>query len=169
MSNIIKERREAYVEVLEILDNMDTYYKEKVPLNIIRHFKDNASKEYKFNIDLFKPLEEQKLKDITKNVLAMLNLNYWCETEEEKKEWAEIYARNQKNQEKLKEKYDLNDVFNKRKEQTLEKIKEDKELEEKRLQEEVTMLETARLEIVEYEETLIKKVIDKIKSFFNKY
>lgn len=168
MKELAKERREAYVEVLEILDNMDIYYKEKVPLNIIRHFKDNASKEYKFNIDLFKPLEEQKLKDITKNVLAMLNLNYWCETEEEKKEWAEIYARNQKNQEKLQEKYNLDDVFNKRKEQTLEKLREDKELEGKRLQEEAAMLEAARLEIVQYEEPLLEKVINKIKSFFNK-
>ena len=134
-------------------------------------FKENASEDYKFNIDLSIPFEEHNLKDITLNVLAMLNLNYWCETEEEKHEWEVIYNQNKKKyEEELQKKHNnLDNIFNKRKEQTFKKRIEDKELQEKRLQEEADMLEAARIEIVEYEETLLKKVINKIKTFFNKY
>lgn len=165
MKGLTKERREAYVEVLEILDNMETYYKEKIPLDLIKFFKENASKEYEFNMDLSIPFEEHNLKDVTLNVLAMLNLNYWCETEEEKQKWTAIYEKNEKkHEEDLQKKYNLDNVFNKRKEEILEKLREDKELEQKRLQEEATMLE-----IAEYEETLFRKIINKIKKFLNKY
>jgi len=170
MNRITKERREAYVEVLEILEKMDTYYKEKIPLNIREHFKENASQEYEFYIDLSIPFEDLNLKEITLNILATLNLNYWCETEEEKQKWTSIYVENEKKYEQeLQEKYNLDDIFNKRKEQIFKKHMEDKELEEKRLQEEETMLEAAKLELVGYEETLLKKFINKIKKFFNKY
>jgi len=167
MNNITKERREAYVEVLEILENMDAYYKEKIPLNVRKHLKENASTEYKFYINLSKPLEEQNLNDITKNILATFNLEYWCETEEEKQKWESIYSRNkEKYEQELNKKYNLDNIFTKRKEQILKKRIEDKKLEEKRIQEEIAMLEAARLEIVEYEETLLEKIINKLKSFF---
>lgn len=156
MSYITKERREAYVEVLQILDNMDIYYKEKIPLNVREHLRANASKEYVFNLDLLKPLEQQNLKNITKNVLATFNLNYWCESEQEKEKWEKIYTRNRKkHDEELNEKYNIDNVFEKRRKNSLEKVKNN-----------ITE-EAPKLDIVEYEETLLEKVINKIKSFFN--
>lgn len=101
-----KERKEAYVEVLEILSHMDRKYVEKVPLKLIDFFKNNASKEYKFTIDLSIPLEEYEFSQITLNILAMLNLNYWCESEEHKEELLNKYYNNElKHQEEIREKY----------------------------------------------------------------
>lgn len=109
-----KERREAYVEVLEVLNNMDAKYVKKVPTKLIEFFKDNASKEYEFYLEENIPFAEQKLKDITINVLAMLNLNYWCESEEHKKELLKKYYDNEmKYQEKIMEQYSTDKLFKK--------------------------------------------------------
>ena len=115
MTQMTQERREAYVEVLEALSHMDNKYVDKVPLKLREFFKNNASNEYRFHIDLSVPLEEYKFKEITLNVLAMLNLNYWCESEEHKKELLNQYYQNElKNQEKLREKYNTDNLFKKK-------------------------------------------------------
>jgi len=107
-----KERREAYVEVLEVLEHMDSKYKEKIPKKLIEFFINNSSKEYKFHLKDNTPLEEQNLKEITINVLAMLNLNYWCESEEHKKELLKKYYDNEmKYQEKVMEQYSADELF----------------------------------------------------------
>ena len=79
MIEISKERKEAYVEVLEILKYMDKKYVSKIPLELREFFERSASKEYVFSIDKSKTLEEHELKENTINILAMLNINYWCE------------------------------------------------------------------------------------------
>lgn len=112
INQITKERSESYTEVLEILNNMEFKYIEKIPLELREFFKKNASKEYKFHIDSSIPLEEYKLKDNTINILAMLNLNYWCESEEHKQELLKKYYKNDiKKQEELDNKYNLDDLF----------------------------------------------------------
>jgi len=116
MNQMIKERREAYVEVIEILKHMDKEYTAKIPLELREFFERNASKEYKFNIDSKIPLEEYKLKDNTINILAMLNLNYWCESEQHKQELLKKYKENDlKYEQELKNKYDTGNLFNKNK------------------------------------------------------
>jgi len=107
-----KERREAYVEVLEVLNNMDSKYIEKIPKKLIQFFINNSSKEYRFHLKDNIPLEEQNLKEITINVLAMLNLNYWCESEEHKKELLKKYYDNEmRYQGKIMEKYSTDQLF----------------------------------------------------------
>lgn len=116
-----KERREAYVEVLEVLNNMDSKYIEKIPKKLIEFFINNSSKEYKFHLKENIPLEEQKLKEITINVLAMLNLNYWCESEEHKKELLKKYYDNEmKYQEKIMEQYSTEKLFKKERKTVIE-------------------------------------------------
>lgn len=107
-----KERKEAYVEILEILKHMESKYVEKVPTKLREFFKDNASKEYKFNLDKTIPFEEQELKQSTISILAMLNYNYWCEDEEHKKYLLNKYTENEiKYQEMLMEKYSTDNLF----------------------------------------------------------
>ena len=107
-----KERKEAYVEVLEILNNMDSKYIKKVPKKLIDFFINNSSKEYKFYLDRTVPFEEQILKEETINILAMLNLNYWCEDEEHKKSLLKKYYDNEmKYQEKIMEQYSTDKLF----------------------------------------------------------
>ena len=85
-------------------------YVEKLPGKLIEFFKDNSSVEYKFTLD--KPIEEKKLKKETLNLLAMINLNYWCEDEEHKKHLLTKYHQNEiKLQEELLEKYNYDNLF----------------------------------------------------------
>lgn len=112
MQQITKERRESYVEVMEILNNMDSKYIEKVPNQLIEFFINNSSKEYKFTLDKTIPFEEQRLKENTINILAMINLNYWCESEEHKKYLLQKYYDNEmKYQQKIMEQYSTEKLF----------------------------------------------------------
>lgn len=108
------ERKEAYVEVLEILKHMDPKYVEKVPTKLRAFLKKNAAKEYKFKLDKNIPFEEQILKQSTISILAMINYNYWCEDEEHKKYLLNKYNENEiKYQKKLMEKYSKENLFKK--------------------------------------------------------
>lgn len=121
-----KERTEAYVEVLEILEHMDNKYVEKIPFELIDFFNKNASKEYKFKLNETIPFEEQVLKETTINILAMLNLNYWCEDEEHKKELLEKYYNNELiYQQELNKKYSTENLFKKQKKIISVNVQED--------------------------------------------
>ena len=115
MNQLTKERREAYVEVLEVLKHMERKYVAQIPIELREFFERNASREYKFNIDPSKPLEEYELKENTINILAMLNINYWCEDEGHKEELLKKYYENDKRKEEaLRKKYNPDNLFNKK-------------------------------------------------------
>ena len=76
----------AYAEVDEILNCIEESYKSRVPEKGRLFFKEERDREYKVMIDPKKPLSNQNLKRKTIILLAMLNLNYWCDSEEEKQE-----------------------------------------------------------------------------------
>ena len=104
----------AYSEVYEILNLLEDEYLLKVPKKLINMFKEQRDLEYKPQIDLTKPLEEQKLKRKTIVLLAMLNLNYWCDNEKEKKEFLEELKRNEEYEKSfLEEAYDIDNLFKK--------------------------------------------------------
>ena len=130
---------------------MGTEYQEKIPKKLIDFFETNSAKDYKFNIDLAIPLKEQKLKTKTLSLLAMLNLNYWCNSEEEKQELLKHYSENEKKyQEELREKYNVNNIF--------KNSNQEDEIEENIIQNKVAL--------VEYKESIFKRFINKIKSVF---
>lgn len=146
------ERMEAYVEVIEILKHMDKKYVEKVPQKLKDFFENNCSKEYKFNLNLDKPLAEQNLKSKTLAILGMLNVNYWCENEEAKQKLlAQYYEEERLYQEELREKYNPDNIFKNR--------NQEKSIEENIVKEEVAL--------VEYKESIFRKVINKIKKIFH--
>ena len=100
------ELLKAYAEVDEILANMESIYVEKIPKKIRELFSNNRLEGYTPNINSKIPLDEQNLQKKTYSILAMLNLNYWCENENEKQELIAIYAENdRKKEEELREKY----------------------------------------------------------------
>lgn len=81
-----RDEKIAYAEVDEILNCIEESYKSRVPKKVRLFFKEERDKEYKVSIDINKPLENQNLKRQTIVLLAMINLNYWCDSEEEKQE-----------------------------------------------------------------------------------
>ena len=106
------ELLKAYAEVDEILANMESVYIDKIPKKIRELFANNKLEGYTPNINPKIPLDEQKLQKKTYSILAMLNLNYWCENEKEKQELISIYAENdRKKEEELREKYNPDNLF----------------------------------------------------------
>ena len=138
----------AYSEVYSILNLMDNYYVEKIPMQLREIIKNERQEDYEPEIKTDVPLDEQKLQNKTFSILAMLNLNYWCESEEEKQELIKLYAGNdEKKEAEIREKYNPDNIFN-------------NNASANNSNENTAM--------VEYKESFIKKIIDKIKNFFKR-
>ena len=104
--------REAYAEVDNFIECLDSYDKNKVPESIRKYLKKEKSKTYNKIIDVNQPIKDQNLKDETLAIIAMLNLKYWCDDEEEKKRLIKIYSKNEdKYQKELREKYGVENLF----------------------------------------------------------
>ena len=138
----------AYAEVDEILNVIDKEYLDKVPVNIRTFFENARLKDYKPNINIQLPLNEQKLQRKTLVFLAILYLNYWCNSEEEKQELLHEFSNNEKiQQQELRKKYDPNKIFNNNHD----------------------IKKSESLEIIEYKkDNIFKKIINKIISIFKK-
>ena len=108
--------RNAYAEVDNFIECLDSYDKNKVPDDIREYFKREKRKNYDKMIDVNQPIKNQNLMDETLAIIAMLNLKYWCDDEEEKKRLIDIYLENERKiRDELKEKYDIERVFKERK------------------------------------------------------
>ncbi len=146
------ELLKAYAEVDVILSLMENTYVEKIPKSMIELFKKEKLQGYKPNINPKIPLDEQNLQKKTYAILAMLNLNYWCENEKEKQKLLALYSENDKKREaELRKKYNPDNLFNV------------KELHEVKLEDEIQN----NTSLIKYEEkSLIKRIINRIMSFF---
>ena len=111
MSLSIKTRQ-AYSEIDELLGLLSEEQRNEIPKKLREFFKEEKDKEYVKNIDSNIPIKQQNLKEETLAIIALLNLQYWCKDEEEKKRLQAIYNQNEKKyQEKLYEEYNPNDIF----------------------------------------------------------
>lgn len=141
----------AYSEVCTILNMLEDEYKERVPKNVMDFFEEERDKEYNPIIDVNIPLEKQNLKRKTLVLLAILNLNYWCDSEEEKQEILDSFAKNEElkrlKEKELTENYNINNLFNK--------------IENTENKTEVSLIEYK-------EQNFIQKIISKIKSLFRR-
>ena len=143
----------AYAEVDKILSYMEIKYVEKIHKKMKELFKSEKLQGYEPKIDKDLPLDQQNLQRKTLAILTLLNLNYWCESQEEKQELIKAYSENDKKREKeMREKYNPDNIFKKNNAaKEMEKVTED-----------VTLL-------VEYkEESFIKKLLNKIKRLFKR-
>ena len=116
----MEERRKAYVEVLEVLKHMEPKYVAQIPEELMKFFWYHCDQNYHFQIDPAKPLDQNEFKEQTITILAMLNLNYWCETEEHRQELLQQYKENQRvYDEEIRKKYSPEDLFKNRKKQEI--------------------------------------------------
>ena len=135
--------RQAYSEVDEFLGLISNEHRNKIPKKLREFFREEKDTNYIKGINPNVPIKNQKLKEETLGIIALLNLQYWCEDENEKKRIKEVYAKNEKRyQEYLQVQFNPNEIF-KKKEPTQES-----------------------LSIVEYKESIIKKLVNKIKNIF---
>lgn len=103
----------AYAELLEILTFTDESLVNKIPKKLMNIFHTYASPTYEKHLDRNIPLEDQDVSKKTAALIALLSLNYWCESEEEKAELKSILAENEKiKEQELREKYNPDNIFN---------------------------------------------------------
>ena len=102
----------AYSEVYEILNLLEDEYKNRVPKKVIEFFERERDEKYNPIIEIDVPLDKQNLKRETMVLLAILNMNYWCDNEDEKQEMLKSFNENEVSK-KLIKSYDvLNKVIN---------------------------------------------------------
>lgn len=99
---MLKDNMLAYAEVDEIIELLEKEYRERVPKKVRDFFKEERMKNYNPKIDIEKPLIEQNLKRETLVLLAILNINYWCDSEEEKQKFMNEMAKNEKKSKNLR-------------------------------------------------------------------
>ena len=138
---------EASVEVLDILNHMNIKDVSKVSKKFITFLNENASKEYISNLDYSKRLNDMELKEETRGLLAIMYKKYRCPKKKKQDCKKKFYENEQKYQEELREKYNPNNIFSKKQENTIEP-------------------ENSQTQLIEYKETFFRKFLNKIKSFF---
>ena len=142
----------AYAEIDEILNLLEDKYREKVPEKVRTFFKEEKMVDYKPTIDVNTPLIQQNLKRETIVLLAILNINYWCENEEEKQFFLNELAKNEEEKKRLEEKYNPDNLFKNNNDVSPDKI-----------------VEPQNISMVEYKKQVIfKRILDKITRFFKK-
>ena len=75
----------AYSEVLERLKHISQEDYEKIPKSKIELYKENANKNYVFNYNPTKTLNEQNVSKIAKGIIAILFRDYWATPEQREK------------------------------------------------------------------------------------
>lgn len=111
-----KESQLAYAEVDAILNMLETEAVEKIPLKVREFFKNEKDKNYIPKIsENFYDIDNIELMRETICLLTILDINYWCETEEEKQFILNKLKENDKiKEEELREKYNPDNIFKNR-------------------------------------------------------
>ena len=134
--------RQAYCEVDEFLNIISVESKNKVPEYLREFFNKEKDETYIKRIIPSIPIKEQSLKEETLAIIAWLNLEYWCQDEDEKKRLKEVYENNEKKYNELVQvEFSPNEVF-KQKEHTT----------------------TSNIPIVKNKESNIKRLVSRLKS-----
>ena len=142
----------AYAEVIEVIDNMNLKDKNKIPKKVYDFFVEKSNKDYIKHLDKDIFLQDQEIREDTKAILAILLISYLCETENEKKQLLEMFKNNElKYQDEMREKYNPNIIFKNR--------IINNQADEKTIENDIAL--------VEYKESIFRRVINKIKSFFH--
>lgn len=90
----ILETMMAYSEIWAIINLLEDSYVLRIPHQVKAFFEEERLKDYEPSIDIDIPLTEQNLQRKTIVLLALLNVNYWCDTEEEREVWLREMAKN---------------------------------------------------------------------------
>lgn len=110
---VTNEFAEASAELIEILKYIPKTEVEKIPLKLRGFFEDVSKPNYNVRIDPQKPLEEQDLKEKTKDLITVIYRNYWCTEEEKRILDKQLLENDKKYEEELRKKYDPDKLFEK--------------------------------------------------------
>ena len=148
MNNI---NSEIYVDISVIISMMPTEMKSKISNSFINFIENNKSNNYVSNINPNIPLKEQNIRKETKEMLGIIYRDYLCNEEEKINLLQEEKRELTKLEDEKREIYNPDNIFKKN------NLKDNNE--EKSIKDEVS--------IVEYKESIIKRIITKIKNLFH--
>lgn len=148
----IDNYEEAYAEVIEVLNYIPMNEYKKIPKKYIVFMEENCSENSSFIYNIALPFEKQNISDTAKNILGMIFRLFVIE--QSKKNELNNKEQEKKKQEELEKyiKYNPDNLFKDKKETS-------KTIEETRSKE---------VDLVEYNESLLKKIWNKIISIFKK-
>ena len=136
-----------YAELSEILKMMEPEEVNKIPKKLLEVIEKEKSNTYIPNYDSKIELNSQNIKKETLAMLALLYINYWCEDENEKKEYLKLIEKNeQKYQVELNKKTDITKFFESEKKERIQ-------------EQSLTVVEN---------KNLITRIIEKIKKLWKK-
>lgn len=138
-------------ELEYVLKKLDNKYLQNIPQEVWNYINENKDRDYIFEYDESKKLEEQKLHLDTVSMLTYINIEYLLEGEQ-KKEMILLLREDETIAEKQKrEKYNPDNIF--------KNYNKENKIEENIIKDEVAM--------IEYKGVLFQKFINKIKSIFH--
>lgn len=145
------ETKQAYSEVCKVLENMPNEYISKIPKKIIKLFETERLENYEPNINKSNPLDKNKLSKKAMVIIAMLNYQYWCPNKKVKDDLYKTYlSNNDKYQREIEKKYSVDNLFKNKNNITQ------------------VYNEVENVAMVEYKESVFKRIINKIKNIFHK-
>lgn len=142
---------EAITEVLAILDYTEVEAVNKISKKFLKFLEENSLKTYNPKFDTSKSINELNLNPKTEALLGIIYLNYWANGEEREAFKKKLKENEIRYQETLKEKFSTENMFQKNTENIVNH------------EENIKVQETNLTEIKK--ETLIQKIINKIKKF----
>ena len=99
-------------ETLQYLKGINQEDLNKIPSKFIKFLNDNCSKNYECDFDYNKPLKELNISEEARGIIAMICLNYWCITDEQKEKFKSHLTKNElKFQEEVRRKYNPDNLF----------------------------------------------------------
>ena len=140
------EYSEAAVEVLGVIHCLEEEEQKKIPKFIIRYLEDNQSTTYNPNIDFSDNIENLKLMDKTKQILAGIYMDYLVNEEEREEYNKKLIDNETKYQEELKKSYDVDVFKNKNNNYKVEE----------------------NMALIEVKENILSRIIKRIKKIFMK-
>ena len=147
----------AMSETLHYLKGINQKDLDRIPNKFIQFLNDNCLIDYECNFDYTKPLKELDIYNEARGLIAMICLNYWCTSKEQKEIFKKHLTENElKYQEKLRKKYNPDNIFNNKPNYVKESIKE-------------SNIQEENMAMVEYTEfKWYQKIFNKILYIFRK-
>ena len=145
----MSNRKNAYAEVYTILQELNEEEYNKIPPEVIKTIEANRNEEYEYELDDELDLKDQPMLPETKAILFNLFRDYLATPEQKAKIIRMQNEARQKNELKKQQMYNT-DVFADKPNESL------------------TENNNEIMQIVEYKESIFKRILNKIKSFFIK-
>ena len=146
----MSNRKNAYVEVYTILQELDKEEYSKIPPEVIETIEANRNEDYEYELDDELELKYQPMLPETKAILFNLFRDYLATPEQKAKIIRMQNEARQKNELKKQQMYNTDVFANRQKEDTVQ-------------------LNSEKTQIVKYKENIFKIILNKIKRFFSRY